>query len=76
MSYELDCLLDLDVNVTVKTCDYRVAEIFAERYPTLKLQCEDLFVKSQSEYPHIIPNEEIKRTKKFFKTQPSQVVIL
>jgi len=64
-SYELDCIEKIqgNNNVTVRCCDYKVAEHLSKAYPTLNLECEDIYVKSISPYKHI--TSDVERTKKF-----------
>lgn len=68
-AFELDSLSEIEltgVNMLVKTCDYQVKRIFKNTYPNLNLECEDIYVRSISPWPHIDENAHIKRYKKFF----------
>lgn len=48
-SEELDSIVkfqeDTGIKVRVHTCDYGVVSFFKDRYPTLNLTCDDLFLK-------------------------------
>lgn len=70
-SLELDSIekIQLNQNITVKCCDYKVAEHLGKRYPTLNLECDDIFVRSISDHAHNVTYGEeiipIERQKKF-----------
>lgn len=63
---ELDSIekIQLNQNITVKCCDYKVAEHLGKRYPTLNLECDDIFVRSLSHHAHNC-KAYVKRQKKF-----------
>lgn len=74
MSLELDSILKIQKQnkITVKCCDYNVEKYFGEKYPSLNLECYDIFIKSLSGHANVVLDEknvsgelEIKRVKKF-----------
>lgn len=70
MAIELDSILDVQDNnkITVKCCDYDVAKYFGKKYPTLNLECDDIFIKSLTGPGHVAKQDNgdpIRRYKKF-----------
>ena len=67
---ELDSLSDYSKrnklnNITVKTGDYRIEEIFANNYPSLSLKCDDIFLRLNPNFPALKFN--LDRAKNFTK---------
>ena len=52
-------------NITVHTCDYNVEKYFSYHYPSLKLICDDLFLKTSHDIFFVREVKQPRFTKKF-----------